>query len=132
MGVPRELPILNSSTMQGERGRNVFQLRSEPTVCSPSSVIELAIRPAITPFDGDQFQTSARFDAHFRSPSRPDRSSAIHRVDSCSSQTASKAMTIGTPMKAPETPQRKLQKNTANRTMNGEMDRAAPAIRGSR
>ena len=43
MGVPWELLILNSSTMQGERGRNVFQLRGEPTVCSPSSVIELAM-----------------------------------------------------------------------------------------
>lgn len=63
MGVPWELPILNSSTMQGERRRNLVQLRGEPTVCSPSSVIELAIRPAITPFNGDQFPASTRFDA---------------------------------------------------------------------
>ena len=32
MGVSWELPILNSSTMQGERGRNVFQLRREPAI----------------------------------------------------------------------------------------------------
>ena len=63
MGVPRELPILNSSTMQGERGRNVFQLRGEPTICPPSSVIELAIRPA--PFNSDQFQASARLELTF-------------------------------------------------------------------
>src|SRR4029079_8528990 len=42
------------------------------------------------------------------------------------------AMVIGTPMNAPGIPQRKLQKNTANSTRNGEIARVAPAIRGSR
>jgi len=32
LGVPRELPIRDSRTMQGERGRNVFQLRREPAI----------------------------------------------------------------------------------------------------
>ncbi len=41
-------------------------------------------------------------------------------------------MTTGTPMKAPGRFQRKLQKNTANNTMKGEMDSFAPAIFGSR
>jgi hypothetical protein len=44
----------------------------------------------------------------------------------------SNAMTIGTPINAPGIPQRKLQKNTAKRTKNGETDSAAPAILGSR
>ena len=39
---------------------------------------------------------------------------------------------MGTPINAPEMPQRKLQKNTANSTMNGDIDSVAPAMRGSR
>ena len=47
----------------------------------------------------------------------PDSRNAIHRVASCSSQTVSSAITIGTPMNAPEMPQRKLQKNMASNTI---------------
>ena len=39
---------------------------------------------------------------------------------------------MGTPMKAPGIPQRKLQKNTANSTRNGEIARVAPDSNGSK
>lgn len=47
----------------------------------------------------------------------PDSRNAIHRVASYSSQTVSSAITIGTPMNAPEMPQRKLQKNMDSKTI---------------
>src|SRR5262249_48431918 len=76
--------------------------------------------------------TSKRLDhqADFLSPA--ERSNAIHSVDLCCSQMVKIAIIIGRPIKAPAIPQRKLQKNTASRTMNGDIDKAAPAIRGSR
>src|SRR6185312_9362362 len=68
--------------------------------------------------------------ADFLSPA--ERSNAIHSVDLCCSQIVKIAIMIGSPIKAPAMPQRKLQKNTTNRTMNGDIDKAAPAIFGSR
>ena len=64
--------------------------------------------------------------------SLPDIRIASHRDDLCSAQMVSATMRIGTPMKAPATPHRKLQKKTANSTMNGDSDNCAPAMRGSR
>ena len=39
---------------------------------------------------------------------------------------------MGRPINAPAIPHKKLQKNTASKTMKGDIDNAAPAIRGSR
>src|SRR5262245_26249423 len=64
--------------------------------------------------------------------SRPDMRTAIHRVDSYSPHSVRIAIMIGTPMNAPGTPQRKLHRKTASKTMNGDIDSAAPAMRGSR
>ena len=47
-------------------------------------------------------------------------------------QIVSSAMAIGTPMKVPANPHRPVQKKTENRTRNGEIESAFPAIRGSR
>ena len=41
------------------------------------------------------------------------------------------AMTIGTPMKAPNRPHRKVPKKTANSTTVGDMASIAPDTRGS-
>ena len=41
------------------------------------------------------------------------------------------AIVAGTPMNAPGMPQRKLQKNTANNTTNGDIASVAPASSGS-
>jgi len=35
-----ELPILDTSTMPGERVRNVFQLRGEPAIRAPAPITE--------------------------------------------------------------------------------------------
>ena len=60
------------------------------------------------------------------------RRSATQRLEECCSQIVKTAIMIGTPMKAPEIPHRNVQKNTANRTTEGEIDRALPETRGSR
>ena len=44
----------------------------------------------------------------------------------------SSATAMGTPMKAPATPHRAVQKNTEKSTTKGEIDKALPAILGSR
>ena len=41
------------------------------------------------------------------------------------------AIAIGTPMKVPNRPHRKVQKKIANSTMTGEIDNMVPATRGS-
>src|SRR5262249_42251325 len=63
--------------------------------------------------------------------SESETSAATQRVAAYCPHTVRIAMVIGTPMKAPGMPQRKLQKNTANSTMNGEIARVVPARRGS-
>src|SRR5262245_42956352 len=70
------------------------------------------------------------YQADFLSP--PERSNAIHSVDLCCSQIVKMAIVIGNPIKAPAMTQKKLQKNTTSKTMNGDIDNAAPAMRGSR
>ena len=57
--------------------------------------------------------------------------SAIQRLDGCCAQKVSKAIVIGTPIKAPNRPQKNVQKNTENRTTKGEIESAFPATRGS-
>ncbi len=59
------------------------------------------------------------------------RSSANHRVEGCSAANASRTITIGTPMKAPGSPHKKVQKNTAANTTIGDMARTVPQTRGS-
>ena len=49
----------------------------------------------------------------------------------CLAHTLASAIRIGTPIKAPATPQSKPQKKTANSTMKGETETAVPATRGS-
>ena len=63
---------------------------------------------------------------------RPSEQIAIHAADGICAQTVTVAINTGTPRNAPDMPHRKLPKNTANRTMNGESDSVTPATRGSR
>ena len=61
----------------------------------------------------------------------PDRSLAAHAAEGDWAQAVTAAMSTGTPMKAPATPQRKLPKNTAKSTASGDSAKLAPAILGS-
>ena len=61
----------------------------------------------------------------------PNRS-VTHWVAGNFPQIVSSAMAIGTPMKVPGRPHRPVQKKTENRTRNGEIESALPAIRGYR
>jgi hypothetical protein len=56
---------------------------------------------------------------------------ASGRPRGCLEQAVTTAIKIGTPIKAPATPQSMPQKNTANSTMKGETETAVPATRGS-
>jgi hypothetical protein len=93
--------------------------------------VATAARIRFTPARHAQTRLTARNHAQAAFLSPPDKSSAIGSVDLCCSQIVRMAIIIGRPIKAPAIPQRKLQKNTASRTMNGDIDKAAPAIRGS-
>ena len=63
-------------------------------------------------------------------PPERTRASGLVAGKCCMADTT--AIRMGTPMNAPGMPQRNAQKNTENRTRNGEIDSRAPAIRGSR
>ena len=66
-------------------------------------------------------QSSCSRNLHVDSSSCPESRSATHRVASCFSQIVRNAIMIGTPMNAPETPHRKLQKKIVNKITNGDI-----------
>src|SRR6185312_747023 len=88
-------------------------------------------------FRHDRLNCPQGQDVHFAgsasAPSSPDapNSTASHRAERDWAQNVSAAMAIGTPMKAPNKPQRKVHRNTENSTTKGEMASFFPATRGS-
>src|SRR5271165_1367580 len=66
--------------------------------------------------------TRASAPPSFSSGACPDSRTAIQRLPGYCSQMVRQAMAMGTPIRVPGRPQRKLQKNTEKTTKNGEMD----------
>jgi hypothetical protein len=61
----------------------------------------------------------------------PPSRSASQRLEGCCAQKVSRAIVIGTPMKAPNVPHRNVQRNTEKSTTKGEIASTLPETRGS-